>query len=244
MSTVGLEFATPELEQALRPLCEQALQHFVFPDSSVLCYFDDRSPEVYSYPPPQGMGALYCGFFCSVTDPHPWLPDPVVRKLWDYDNSRWKYKNLVYLRDATCESVTGTVVTLSHELTHYAQMYTKGKVWWASTLLYRNLLAFDPSSTAQAWHIPHEHEAQLRSKRVSVAVLGAEAVNDHAQQKIAANHDPGKWTFFQSLSVDAPFDLLEATKPWVEKYRADLQEVRQDIRPDRRIDFNQREWWR
>lgn len=207
---VGLEFATPELEARLKPSCEQVLLRFTLPDSSVLCYFDNRSPDVYSYLPPQGMGPLYCGFFSQLTDAHPWLPDHVLRKLWDFDNSRWKYENLIYLRDTTCESVTGTVITLSHELTHYVQMHTKGKVWWASTLLYWNLLAFDPSSTAHAWDIPHEHEAQLRSKQVSVAVLGPDAVSAHAEQKIAANHDFGKWAFFQSLSVDAHFAKMNA----------------------------------
>jgi hypothetical protein len=92
--------------------------------------------------------------------------------------------------------------------------------------------------------IPIEHEAQLQSKKAAVALLGADMVTAHAQLKIDANHDRGKWEFFQALSVNDSFNVLEATKPWVDKYRSDLQALEQNISPKYQVDFKQQEWWR
>ena len=41
------------------------------------------------------------------------------------------------------------------------------------------------------------------------------------------------------MSNSTPFDLLAETKPWVEKYKVDLEKIKQS-----EVDFTQNEWWR
>jgi hypothetical protein len=87
----------------------------------------------------------------------------------------------------------------------------------------------------------------LNSKRVAIELLGEAVVDAHAASRIQDNYDPDKWRFFQSLSTSSTYDLLEATKPWVDRYRAKMQDldqdIDQDIKPEHHIDFTEPEWW-
>jgi hypothetical protein len=239
-----LVFRSPELESRLRPVCEQVLERFQPPNARLLCFLDDEDqPEM-----TQQIGPLYCGVFSIVKGNPLRFPSYLTDLLVDFSTlpAQHRYDQLVYLRDTTCQTVPATVITLSHELTHCRQRNAATKVWWANSLLYWKLYELDPvvHSTAKPWDIPIEHEAQLNSRRIAVDLLGEDVTNAHAAGRIQDNHDPDKWRFFQSLSTSSTYNLLEATKPWVDRYRVGLQSLHQDIEPEHRIDFTQPEWWR
>jgi hypothetical protein len=244
MKRRDLVFGSPALEARLRPACEEVLKHFDEQDTRLVCFFDDRAVPALA----EKIGELYCGIFSSVKgNPLP-FPDYLLPVLIDYEviPSRRRYDQLIYVRNTTCETVAGTIITLAHELTHCRQRNAAPKVWWANTLLYWNLdeLDRDRCDRSKAWDIPIEHEAQLNSRRVAFDILGEAATNAHATGRIDAVHDPDKWRFFQSLSTSSSFNLLEATKPWVEQYRVGMQRLPQNIEPEIKIDFTQAEWWR
>jgi hypothetical protein len=244
MSTRDLVFGSPELEVRLRPACEEVLKHFDVHDTRLVCFFDDRDTPAMT----EQIGPLYCGLFSNIKGNTLPFPDYLLPVFIDYEivPSRRRYDEFIYVRNTTCETVPGTVITLAHELTHYRQRHTAAKVWWANTILYNSLWRLDRErhSRSNAWDIPIEHEAQLNSRRVAFEVLGEAMTDAHAAGRIEAEHDPKKWQFFQSLSTSATYDLLEATKPWVEQYRTGLQRIPQDIEPEIKIDFTQPEWWR
>jgi hypothetical protein len=77
------------------------------------------------------------------------------------------------------------------------------------------------------------------SKRVAAAILSVEAVRRHADSRIVEGNDLQYWKHFQLLPTSARFDLLEKTKPWVEKYRSQLLRLN-----PKKVDFSQSEWWR
>jgi hypothetical protein len=244
MSKRDLVFKSTELESRLRPICEEVLERFQPPDARLLCFLDDEDqPEMVAE-----LGPLYCGIYLIVKGNTLPFPSYLVDLLVDFDTqpTQHRYDELVYVRDTTCQTVPGTVITLAHELTHCRQRNTATKVWWANSLLYWKLYKLDPVAhrTAKPWDIPIEHEAQLNSRCISIELLGEAAVDAHAAGRIQDNHDPDKWPFFQSLSTSSTYDLLDATKPWVDRYRVGLQNLHQDIEPEHRIDFTQPEWWR
>lgn len=237
-----LVFKNPELDIRLRPACEEVLESFRAPEARLLCFLDDEDcPEM-----TQQIGNFYCGVFAPVKDNPLQFPSYVVNLLIDFSTRKLNYDQLIYLRNTTCQTVPGTVITLSHELTHCRQMNSAIKVWWANSLLYWHLADLDPVAykVTKAWHIPIEHEAQLNSRCISIDLLGKAVVDAHAAAKIRDNHDADKWRFFLNLSTSATFDLLQETKPWVERYRGGLQGLDQNIEPEYQIDFTQPEWWR
>jgi len=244
MKKRDLVFKSTQLESRLRPRCEEVLERFQPPDARLLCFFDDEDQPKLT----EVLGTLYCGLFSIVKGSTLRLPPYLVNLLVDHIDtvpSQYRYDQFIYVRDTTCQTVPGTVITLAHELTHCRQRNSVAKVWWANTLLFWNLYKLDPVAhrAAKSWDIPHEYEAQLNSRCISIELLGEIAVDAHAAGRIHDNHDPDKWRFFQSLSTSSTYDLLDATKPWVERYRVGLQNLHQDIEPQYRIDFTQPEWW-
>jgi hypothetical protein len=243
MKRRDLVFGSPGLEARLRPACKEVLNHFDVYDTRLVCFFDDRDAPYMT----EKIGSLYCGLFTAIKGNTLPFPDYLIRVLIDYEviRSRRRYDHLIYVRNTTCETVAGTVITLAHELTHCRQRHTASKVWWANSLLYDELWQLDRERHARSkpWDIPIEHEAQFNSRRVAFDILGEAATDAHATGKIEAGHDPDKWRFFQSLSTSSPYDLLEATKPWVEQYRVGMQSLPQHIEPEIKIDFTKPEWW-
>jgi hypothetical protein len=243
MSKRDLVFGSPELEARLRPTCEEVVKQFEAPDTRLVCYFDDQdTPDLTSQ-----IGPFYCGLFCTVKDCDLILPDHLLDVLMDYEvmPRRQRYDQFIYVRNTTCETVAGAVITLAHELTHCRQRNKAAKVWLANTILYDKLWHLDRDRRARsnAWDIPHEHEAQLNSRRVACDILGQAVTDAHATSRIEAEHDRNKWRFFKSLSTSSTYDLLEATKPWVEQYREGLQRLVERTESDIKIDFTQPEWW-
>ena len=81
----------------------------------------------------------------------------------------------------------------------------------ANTLLYQNLLSFDPTLDAKPWDIPAEREAMIVSKSVAESLMGQRAVMQFAEAQIAANNDVEKWKFFMSLTPSDTCNLIEGT---------------------------------
>lgn len=149
------------------------------------------------------------------------------------------FNYVIYLRDTTCESPLGAAITLSHELQHLVQHARTFKVWWANTLLYHNMLGFDPRSSAKPWDIPSELDAMSMSKRVSEGLFSVDAVKAYADARIQCGDDPLKWAFFQRIDSAELVDVLEKTKSLVQLYKNHLIALNP---PD--IDFTKREWWK
>jgi hypothetical protein len=238
-----LVFGSTELENRLRPACEEVLKHFQLHDTRLVCFLDDAdTPEM-----TQDIGPLYCGVYSTIKGNSLHFPEYLLNIFMDYSivPTGFNYDQFVYVRNTTCQTVPGAVITLAHELTHCCQRNMAKKVWWANSLLYWNLYKLDPATfqTAKAWDIPIEHEAQLNSQRVAIDVLGEAVVDAHAATKIQDNHDPDKWRFFQSLAGSSTYDLLAATKPWVDRCRLGLQMLDQDIDLEYQIDFTKPDWW-
>jgi hypothetical protein len=239
----NLLFRSPELKERLRPACEEVLKHFQVHDTRLVCFLDDEDAPAMT----QAIGPLYCGVFSTIKgNPLP-FPEYLLNIFMNYDvmPSEFRYDQFIYVRNTTCQTVPGAVITFAHELTHCRQRNTATKVWWANSLLYWKLYKLDPATfqTAKAWDIPIEHEAQLNSRRIAVEVLGEDLVTAHAASRIQQNHDADKWRFFQSLASSSTYDLLAETRLWVDRYRLGMQMLDQDIDPEHQIDFMKTEWW-
>lgn len=235
MDTVWLKFKTPELEASRRLTCEGVLEHFKLPAYRLLCFLDDENPVEFD----NQIGSCYCGVHSPIIGSGLVWPSHVEALFYDSIGD-FAYENVIYINGRTCSTLAGTVITLAHELQHFVQYGFTRKVWRANTFIY-NILRDGPPTTIKAWDLPLEIDTMVVSKRVGELVLGEEVAKVHAEAQIAAGNDPGKWRFFQTLSAlhETQFNLLEETKPWVEKYRAELKTIKQ-----RDVDFLQSEWWR
>jgi hypothetical protein len=242
-----LVFKTPEFEERLRPVCEEVFKHFHLPKTRLLCFLDDQDQPAMT----EKIGQFYCGVFSTIRGNALPFPQYLINHFIDYDlvPSKFRYDQFIYVRSTTCQTVPGAVITLAHELTHCRQRDAAFKVWLANSLLYWELYKLDPVAivTAKPWDIPIEHEAQLNSRRIAIELLGEDVVNAHATSKIQDNYDPDKWRFFQGLAGASTYDLLAATKPWVDRYRTGMQDLNQnidrDIKPEQHIDFLKPDWW-
>jgi len=231
MDTVSFVFKTPELEATRKAACERVLEHFKLPPLRLLCFLDDVNPVEIDF-----MGQFCCGFHATVIGNGLSWP-PYVDDLFIDSTGTSAYDNVVFVNGRTCSSLPGTVITLAHELQHLTQFANMWKVWRANTLIY-NILRDGPPNPIKAWDIPYERDTMMVSKRVAEKVLGAEVVKAHAKTQIMTGNDREKWKAFLSVSDSTTFDLLSETKPWVEKYRPELEKIKQS-----EIGFAQDEWW-
>jgi hypothetical protein len=225
-------FETNDLQATLEPLYQRVLERFQLPNLRLLCFFDVQNPKHFD----QKFGCKYRGLHRTVHGIG-YVPPHLQQHFFDVSGG-FAFDNVVYLPGRTCVAKAGAVITFAHELQHFVQHGSAYKVLVANNLLSENLLGFDPDSPAKAWHIPHEQDAMLVSKRVAEAVLGTEVVSQHVESRIAAQDDLLYWQYFQNLSADSPFDLLAQTIPWVDKYRPQLLALQQT-----KVDFSQTEWW-
>jgi hypothetical protein len=92
------------------------------------------------------------------------------------------------------------------------------------------------------WRLPCEHEAQLVAKKMAEEVHGKDKVLRYTEQQIEKGNDPEKWNFFRGLDLAESFELLERTKPWVNKYREVLKE-RFPADSSEEPDFTKNNWW-
>jgi hypothetical protein len=236
MDSVFLTFKTLEVDASLRSSCEQALKHFTLPPYTLLCFFDDDNPPALV----EEIGIFYCGVHAVVSDCGLSWP-PYVRKLFRDGSGleRWPaFRNVIYINGRTCCSTVGTVITLAHELQHFVQYGFFRKLWFANTMIY-SILRDGPPTPIRPWDIPYERDTTTVSKQVATKIHGEQIVQGYAEAQIAAGIDPDKWESFLKLPHRTPFNLLDETKLWVEKYQFELEMMEQT-----EIDFTQDEWWR
>jgi hypothetical protein len=148
------------------------------------------------------------------------------------------FDNLIYIRESTSSDVTGCVTTYAHELQHFMQHGHTSRLWDVNRALYYNLGAFEPN--ALTTDIPTERDAEIKSKRVAEILCGVEAVKELAEKQVRLMEEAGeggqrgKWAFFRDVPSSTNYNLLEATIPFVEKYKG---------RIDFGTDVNRPEWW-
>jgi hypothetical protein len=112
------------------------------------------------------------------------------------------------------------------------------RLWDVNRALYYNLGAFEPN--ALTTDIPTERDAEIKSKRVAEILCGVEAVKELAEKQVRLMEEAGeggqrgKWAFFRDVPSSTNYNLLEATIPFVEKYKG---------RIDFGTDVNRPEWW-
>lgn len=100
----------------------------------------------------------------------------------------------------------------------------------------------------RACDIPHEREARIVTKRAAEDLLGAEAVRQHVEAKMAervTEQDAVDWDCIQGLDVHAPYDLIGETLrffPMLRGCRLELERALRVLQFDdvafRQIDLN------
>ena len=242
-------FLDPRKEFELWPKCQSVLrdehfrQHLL--QNSVACLFDGEERREFV----ERDGENYCGFFCPVCEPNAqpevkekWPPD-ILKYVWD--GNRFLCDAAVYLRNRTCQSPTGVVITFAHEMQHLTQYGKSRKVWLAIRDLKRVFRQFG-QGRLPPWHFPDEYEALLVSRQVAERVLDPVTVREFAEQereleRAQQEGDLKKWEFFLCLDVREDFDLLQATIPLVDKDRENLRMIfsADDDGPD----YTKERWW-
>jgi len=233
-----LDFSYGSNETELEPLCLKALGCFRLPQLSLICIFDNVERPEFT----RCFGEGWYGFFFPTRFPTLdagfSLPSDIIQRLRDSQDK--KYDILIYLTHRVCQSTTGTVITLAHELQHFMQFGFSYKVWTTNSAIRQ--IRTEVDSNSLPWSLPAEYEAVLASRKVSEAVLGKDTVICYAeQQKEAAQHknewsESEKWSFFLGLDPLESFDLLEQTKSWVNEYKDTLKERFP-------ADFIKNNWW-
>jgi len=227
--SIELIFRDHSKKAELEPVCEEVLKHFQIPQQKLIAIFDDK--ERSEFISSRYLGENFCGFFNAIRrfgrDFVDWPPD-ILKHVWDYKvygKQDWRCDVVIYLRNRTCESPTGTAITFAHELQHFMQYENSRKVWWANRHLQDSRLV---QGRLPPWHIPTEYEALLVSKQVTEKVLGPDNVRDYAEQakdreQIECEGDPKKWEFFLRLDVCEEFDLQKRTTSLINECRESLQ---------------------
>jgi hypothetical protein len=172
-------FKTPELESELRHACEQVVKKFQVPSLRLLCFVDDESPQQFD----DICGPFYAGFHIPVVGSgSEWLQH--VQNLFFDSMENFACDNVIYINGRTSATLVGTVITLAHELQHFAQFAFHRKVWKTNTLIY-DILRTGPTINVKAWDIPFEIDAMRVSKRAADEILGEEVVKEHARAQVA-----------------------------------------------------------
>jgi hypothetical protein len=158
-------------------------------------------------------------YFWDVVRPY----DPVSGKC------RSPFDSLVYLHVSTCEADIGLTLTLAHELRHFFQ-YTMQRSAWAANLLLQHLPEPFNFDFTVWWDFPIEVDARRVVKAVAENLYGRDKVMQYVVERIASpvTEEDGKdWSFLLNLDTAAAYDLVQQTKPLVQKYKAQLKQVQQ-----------------
>jgi hypothetical protein len=133
------------------------------------------------------------------------------------------FDDLIYLRYSTCSDPIACVVTYAHELQHFVQNGRVPRLLRVNNALYHNVKQFEPNATPI--DIPSEREANIFSKRVSVAMFGADRIREFADKQVKKMEEFGaveestRWMFFRDVQPSTSYDLLESTMPFVQRYK-------------------------
>ncbi len=241
-----LDFFYGSNETGLESLCQKVLGCFRLPHQSLICIFDNMERPEFT----RCFGEGCCGFFYPTQFPTSALgfdfrlPSDIIERLRDSQDRT--YDILIYLTHRVCQSTTGTVITIAHELQHFMQYGFSYKVYMANDAI-RQIRTIKENNSLP-WGLPAEHEAVLASKKVSEEVLGKDSVLGYAeQQKEAGKHkndwrESEKWSFFLASDPQESFDFLEQTKPLVDQNRKALVE-QFPVCNSEEPDFTKENWW-
>ena len=229
-------------KSALKPICQEVEKHFALPARRLYRYFAVEDDTYLA----GLMGTHFRGFHIPLSGrcvlPE-YLRDCFFRPFEEYNATMTfeqmvAFDNLIYVRHDTCSSTVGCVITYAHELQHFMQYGHTPRLWAVNSALYHNLGTFE--ATATPIDIPYECEANIISKRVAAEICGEEAVRKYAQEQIrfmeAANQpaQAARWVFFRDVPSSTDYDMLAATLPFVQKYKAQI---------DFGIEVSQPNWW-
>ena len=222
------EFRSPNLEAKLKPWYEEALAQFEhLPYLRLLCYFDSENPEWL-----QRLYGDYAAIHTPIIGGGPW-PQYVERYFLDRHGD-FAFDNLIYVpRTAFAQQKVSFEIALAHELQHFMQW---GKVLEANNLLYQNLASFDPLTQIKPWGLPHNRDALIVAIGVAKAVCGPEAVREFIDTQVADGREKGNiskqqmWTWASRILLSpAPYDMRADTDRLVQRYKANLMEIKSDI---------------
>jgi hypothetical protein len=236
-------FRDKQRQGLLEPLCHAMIGEFPPVRRTACCIFDDEERPAFL----NRWGDSYYGFHCAIreygTRVIDW-PSELVSDFTSTDsfgNPRIP-DSVLYVRKRTAENSVSASITFAHIMQHVLNFELNRKFVLACSQLRELGL---PRSNSWPWELPDEYDAELTSKRVASAVLGAQRVTGHALAQLHANRDIEKWEFFLSLDPAEPFDFPERTKAIVALFRPQLEEWQSKL--ERRADepdFVQAEWWK
>lgn len=248
--SVQAYFLDTSREPVLWPKCQTVLRHEHFaqrlPQKTLACVFDSEERSEFTRIP--SLGKNFRGFTIAIREPkfqaevRSWPPD-VSKCVWD--GTKFLCDVVIYLRNRTCESQVGTVITFAHELQHFTQYGVQYKVWSANRHL-KDRRMFQ--GRLPPWHFPDEYDARLVSKQMAYAVFGPDEVRAHAelerdQEQTERGGDLKEWEFFLRLDIREEFDFLERTRSLVNESRERLEQYFPPCSSED-PDYSKREWWK
>ncbi len=130
------------------------------------------------------------------------------------------FEHFIYLHGSVCEDSVALSITFAHELHHFIQTVCSPIAASASRLA---LALRNETGNPLDWNdwfcFPHEREARIVAKRIALAILGPEDVEEYVVRRIskAVNDvDLRDWKFIQGIAPAELYDFPAATR---EAYR-------------------------
>src|SRR5947209_4820355 len=193
-------FGSPELETALKPLCQRVEAEFDLLEDNFCRYFADFDDPCLIGDPP--FGRHFRGFHATVearnTLPR-YLFDcfffPLEMFILREKSPTFKemvaFDTLIYVRQSTCDDPTGLVECYAHELQHFVQRKRTPRLHAVNGVLYENLKRLERTTTVV--DIPTEREANIISKRIAESMCGTEAVAVFAGAQVRLMEELGEY---------------------------------------------------
>jgi hypothetical protein len=230
--------SSAENELRLKPLCLEVEKHFQIRGRMHRYFAAAEDPYL-----ARENGEHFRGFHCHISQRFRLPPDLLYsffrsNLVGNTFEEMTAFEHLIYIRQRTCCDPVGCVTTYAHELQHAIQHERTPRLLRVNGALYDNLRQFEPRATAI--DIPHEREANIVSKRVAEAVCGAESVRVFAEEQVRLMEQMGeieqrdRWIFFRDVPSSTPYDLLEGTLPFIQRYRG---------RMDFGVNVDKPQWW-
>jgi hypothetical protein len=223
----------PALKKHREDLCSRVRiffdDHFqITSPPRVICIFDDQD---YGYLKQEFGGTAnravhwpIRGQRISLWPRH--VQDVIAEPDEETGNCAWPFASVVYLHGSTCDSDIGLTLSFAHELQHFLQYVQEWPIWALNFLLIR----LGSDEFKNYWDFPIEIQARVTSKRVAEELHGKAAVREFISGRIAdhiTDNDAEDWKYIQSVDTSIEYPLAAATKPLVQRYRAQLESARQ-----------------
>ena len=161
-------------------LARRVTAHFgsSLPESTLLCFIDGTDWQSLR----NERGEANRGFYSwtkRLTEDECWgWPEHVRRHIFADDpasgHKKSAFDNLIDPHGSTCQTDTGLVMTLAHEIQHFIQHSCEPKLWAESSVV-TNLTREDIRALNLNWSdIPIEREARTISKLIAEKLSGAD----------------------------------------------------------------------